>query len=530
VAGVMGSEKSEVDESTRHVVLEAATFVGPNIMRTSKALALRSEASNRFEKGLDQEYVQLGLALACTLFHELCGGAVAPGVIDVREALRQPAPVRFRPAVGDALLGMPVPADEQAAILRRLGCSVDEGAGASDGASEPTFAVTPPSWRADLEREVDLIEEVGRVHGLANAPETLPMRRDAIGMLTSMQRLRRRARQTLVATGLDEVVTYSFMPEEPLRALGLPAGDERLRLVHLANPMSAEQAVMRSTLLPRLLGVVRDNLDQQNYPVTVFEQGRVYLAPADERGAGAGDAGDAAVPAGATRPAAVRPGVCAASPCGEQPAVEPEMLGVVLCGPIGREHWLGGPRQTDLYTLKGVVERLLAEFDVRGASYERSSEPFLHPGKAADLFIGDRRAGYLGLLRPDIAAAHGIDEHEVYVAELGVEALAAGSGGAEVYEDLVAYPPATQDLAVVLDAGVTAAELLALVRRAGGKLLRGADVFDVYEGDQVPAGKRSLAVRLTLRAPDRTLSEKDIGGVRAKVLAALERELGATLR
>jgi phenylalanyl-tRNA synthetase beta chain len=514
IAGVMGSEKSEVDEDTRHVVLEAATFVGPNIMRTSKALALRSEASNRFEKGLDQDYVAQGLAMACRLFHELCGGTVAPGAIDVRVAPVSPAPVRFRPVASDALLGLQVPAAEQAAILRRLGCAVDEGSSAAG--EELVFGVTPPSWRADLEREVDVVEEVGRVHGLANVPETLPRRRDAIGMLTPSQRLRRRAREALVAIGLDEVATYAFMPEEPLRALGLPDGDQRLRVVRLANPMSAEQAIMRSTLLPRLLTTVRDNLAQQNYPVTVFEQARVYLAPSEGLAHGGS--------------AAVRPDVSDLSPRGAQPAVEREMLGAVLCGPLEREHWTGGVRLTDFYTLKGIVERLLAELGLRDVVFARSDEPFLHPGKAAEVTIGGRRAGWLGLLRPDVTAAFDLQEHELYAAELDVEVLAAAGGGEEVYEDLVAYPPATMDLAVVLDGGVTADELLALVRRAGGKLLRDASVFDVYEGDQVPAGKRSLAVRLTLRAPDRTLSDKDINGVRGKVIAALERELGASLR
>jgi phenylalanyl-tRNA synthetase beta chain len=227
---------------------------------------------------------------------------------------------------------------------------------------------------------------------------------------------------------------------------------------------------------------------------------------------------------------AIRAAVSAASPRGDQPAIEREMLAVALCGPLEREHWTGGVRPTDFYTVKGLVERLLAELDVGAVTYARSEEPFLHPGKAADIFVGGRRAGYLGLLRPDVAAAFELQEHDLYVAEIDVEVLTAAGGGGEVYEDLVAYPPAVQDLAVVVDAAVPADEVLALVRKAGGKLLRGAAVFDVYEGDQVPPGKRSLAVRLTLRAPDRTLSEKDISGVRAKVLAALERDLGAALR
>jgi phenylalanyl-tRNA synthetase beta chain len=550
IAGVMGSEQSEVDPSTRHIVLEAATFSGPNIMRTSKALALRSEASNRFEKGLDQEYVPQGLALACRLYHELCGGTVAPGFIDVRSAVRRPPTIGYRPAKSNEVLGIAVPATEQADALRRLGCEV-ESADATPPADAVELAVTPPTWRADLEREVDLVEEVGRVHGLENVPETLPLRRDAVGGLTASQRQRRAAARALQSAGLDEVVTYTFQSEAALLALGLQDGDERLRAVRLANPMSAEQAIMRTTLLPRLLEAVRHNLAQQNYPVTVFEQGRVYLAPPttpDETGAeaadrrlmdedliaatGGGGGGGEGDP-GAVReggPGAVRENVSPQSPRGRQPAVEREALAIALCGPLQPEHWLGESRPADFYLLKGLVERLLAELAVRDIRYERSSEPFLHPGKGADVLVCGRRAGYLGQLRPDVAAAFEIEGREVFVAELALDTLLWGAAETTTYEDLVAYPPATQDLAVVLPADVPAADVLALIRKAGGKLLRDASVFDVYEGDQVPSGKRSLAVRLIMRAPDRTLSEKDINGVRGKVIAALERELGATLR
>lgn len=206
------------------------------------------------------------------------------------------------------------------------------------------------------------------------------------------------------------------------------------------------------------------------------------------------------------------------------------MLGIALCGAAGEARWTGDLRATDFYTLKGCVERVLTELGVTGASFAPSGEPFLHPGKSADLTVGGERAGYLGLLRGDVAAALGIDELPVYVAELAVAPLAARALETVVFEDLVTFPAAGQDLAVVTDAGVPADEVLAVVRKAGGRLLRAAWVFDVYEGEQVPPGKRSLAIRLDMRAPDRTLSDKDIAGLRQKVVAALEREFGATLR
>ena len=510
IAGIFGAIDAEVDDQTTDLVLEAATFNGPNIMRTSKEVGWRSEASSRFEKGLDPCYVPHGLAIASRLFHELCGGAVAPGAVDVW-GQRPPAPPRlhYRPSLSDGLLGLPIDGPEQADILRRLECTV-EPASADVPVAEGEYMVTPPPFRRDLERPVDLVEEVGRIHGLENLPETLPVRRDVTGLLTKEQQVRRVIADTLLGAGLDEVVTYSFVAPDVIARLGLSEGDRRAAPVALANPMSAEQSVMRTSLLPGLLGAVASNLARQAERVTVFEQGRAYLARTDGQ-----------VPA------------AAAGPKGELqpwPVDEPELLGIALCGPVAPEGWTGALRQTDFYTLKGYVERLLDGLGIAEAGLERADEPYLHPGVSAALRLGRERVGTFGLLRPDIAARYDIEDRPVFVAELAVAPLAERGLPVALFEDLVTFPAASQDIAVVVDADVPAEQVLALVRRAGGKLLREATVFDVYEGDQVQPGKRSLAVRLVMRSPERTLTDKDITGLRQKVLAALEREFAATLR
>ena len=486
IAGVFGSVDAEVDDQTTDLALEAANFNGPNILRTSEQTTVRSEASSRFEKGLDAEGVAAGLAMASRLFAELCGGTVAPGVIDVRVAAAAPPALRYRPAKCDGLLGLAIAPREQAAILRRLECTVEEQGDA--------FTVRPPSFRADLAREVDLIEEVGRVYGYGEVPETLPLRRAAVGALTTTQTLRRRLRDTLTACGLDEIVTYSFTSRESLAALEIGEGDPRLAPVALANPMSAEQAVMRTTLLPGLLGALRDNLAKQNYPLCLFEEARVYLAAADK------------LPR------------------------EVDTLGIALCGPLHADNWHAVGRPTDFYTIKGIVTRALAAVGAPDATWEPSAEPFLHPGKSADVLIGGRRLGYCGQVRPDIAARCGVEEGDVYVAELSLDELVRHTFRPHPFEDLVTYPAARQDIAVVVGRDVPADDVVAAVRKAGGKLLRDAVIFDVYEGEQVPADKRSLALRLTMRSPERTLSDKDITAVRERVLAALAREFGATLR
>ena len=512
IAGVFGSVDAEIDEHTTDIVLEAANFAGPSILRTEMHTGIRSEASNRFEKGIDANLVPGGLDFADRLFAELCGGTVAPGIVDAGSVPPAPAPLAYRPARANGLLGYEVPAGEQSAILRRLECEVDEagvpvGARTADDTDE--WTVTPPTFRPDLIREVDLIEEVGRIAGYGTTPETLP-RHTTAGGLTKVQQVRRAVRRALAGCGLDEVITYSFIAPDALAPLGLPDGDVRLDPVRLSNPMSVEQSVMRTMLLPGLLGAVRDNVDRLNHPPNLFEIGKVYLW--DE---------PVPAPAHAAEPGAMLPH-------------EPEVVGIVLSGPLEAENWTGAGRSTDFYTLKGCVDALLASVGLR-AEYGPLGDfaghfPYLHPGKSALVSVkGVGGTGVLGQLRPDVAAAYGLEDVAVYLASVNGRFVEAALR-TTAFEDLGTYPPASQDLAVVVGRDVPAAAVVEQADRAGGKLVTSVRVFDVYEGDQVPADKRSLALRVVMRSPERTLNEKDIAGVRAKILKALEWEFQAALR
>jgi phenylalanyl-tRNA synthetase beta chain len=511
IAGVFGSQDAEIDEHTTDLVLEAANFAGPSILRTEMHTGIRSEASNRFEKGIDPNLVPGALDFAGRLFAGLCGGTVAPGIVDAGGVPPAPQPLSFRPARADALLGYEVPAAEQAGILRRLECGVDEAGvpvAARDAGVADVWTVTPPTFRPDLVREVDLVEEVGRIAGYGMAPETLP-RHTTAGGLTQPQKVRRAVRSALAGCGLDEVLTYTFIAPDAMEPLGLAEGDVRLNPVRLANPMSGDQADMRTMLLPGLLKAVKDNVDRLNDPPNLFEIGKVYLW--DE---------PVSAPAHAAEPGAVLPH-------------EPEAVGIVLSGPLGTESWTGGDRATDFFTLKGCVDALLASVGLSG-EYEPLGEqaarfPYLHPGKSAVVSVKGAGAGVLGQLRPDVAAAYGLDDVEVYAATLSGHFVETALR-TTAFEDLGQYPPAVQDLAVVVARDVPAAAVVEQARRAGGKLVRSVRVFDVYEGDQVPADKRSLALRVVMRSPDRTLNDKDIAGVRAKILRALEREFQAELR
>ena len=527
IAGVFGSQDAEIDERTTDIVLEAANFAGPSILRTEMHTGIRSEASNRFEKGIDANLVPGALDFAGRLFAELCGGTVAPGMVDAGGVPPAPQPLRFRPEKAGALLGYEVAAAEQAGILRRLECTVDQAGGTSAAGPAaaanggPEWVVTPPTFRPDLAREIDLVEEVGRIAGYDLAPETLP-RHTTAGGLTGLQQVRRAVRRALAGCGLDEVITYSFIAPDALTPLGLPEGDLRLEPVKLANPMSVDQSVMRTMLLPGLLRTVRENLDRLNDPPNLFEIGKVYLwddpVPA---------------PAHAAEPGAMLPH-------------EPETVLVVLSGPLETEDWTGDAREADFFTLKGVVDAALAAVGLTG-EYAPLPAPrpgdeapmrgfashatYLHPGKSAVVTLaGAGPVGVLGQVRPDVAAAFGIEGHAVYQGGLVLDLLAPHALGTPAFEDLGAYPPASQDLAVVVGRDVPAAAVVDQARRAGGKLVQSIRVFDVYEGDQVAADKRSLALRVVMRSPERTLGEKDIAGVRAKILKALEREFQAALR
>ena len=432
IAGVFGSQDAEIDEHTTDIVLEAANFAGPSILRTEMHTGIRSEASNRFEKGIDVDLVPGGLDFAGRLFAELCGGTVAPGMVDAGSTPPAPAALSYRPARTESLLGYAVPAAEQAGILRRLECEVDEGG--------DTWSVTPPTFRPDLVREVDLVEEVGRIAGYGMAPETLP-RHTTAGGLTQPQRVRRAVRRALAGCGLDEAITYTFIAPDALAPLGLSADDVRLAPVRISNPMSVEQSVMRTMLLPGLLGAVRDNVDRLNDPPNLFEIGKVYLwdepVPAPEH---------------AAEPGAVLPH-------------EPEALGIVLSGPLEADNWTGAARVTDFFTLKGAVDAALAAVGLRGeyAPLGDAAEqfPYLHPGKAALVSVsGAGGVGALGQVRPDVTAACGVDDLSVYFASLSMDRLAAVALRTPAFEDLGTYPPASQDLAVVVSRDVPAAAVV----------------------------------------------------------------------
>jgi phenylalanyl-tRNA synthetase beta chain len=534
IAGLMGGARSEVGEGTTRVLLEVATWNGPNIHRTGWTLGLRSEASARFEKGLAPEQCDYAQALATRLMIDLCGATVVPGTIDVRSPAARviEAPrVRLRESRVQAILGVPIPRARQREILRALDFHTSD---ADDGID----VVVPPLRRADVTREADLIEEVARIDGVEKLPATLPRGRPA-GRLSREQRLRRRAVDALVGRGLYETVGWTFTSPATLARLRLaPEDPRRAGAVALENPLSEEHALLRTTLLGSLLDSAAHNAARGQGDLGLFEVGTVFAAAAPVAGARSeGSVDDPAARAYARARRGPR----------ETGVHEHRALGVLLAGRVAPPTWQRpDPPRADLYAVKGVLEALgdalRVPIDCRplavavpgeaaGHTHEEArSHPFLHPGRAAEVFAGEQPIGWLGELHPLVA---GWELDGAAVAELDLDRLIlAAEGGAEArrYSDLISFPALRQDIAVILPVEVPAAAVLAVVREAGGKLLHEARVFDVYSGPQVGEGRRSLALALAYRAPDRTLADEDVAPVHERILSAVRERLGGELR
>jgi phenylalanyl-tRNA synthetase beta chain len=507
IAGLMGGARSEVVPETTRVLMEVATWDGPTIHRASWRLGLRSEASSRFEKGLQPEQCMHAQAVATKLMIECAGARVAPGTIDVAQPLPPLQVLRLRESRVQSILGIAVAADRQREILQALDFACEAAEGGLD-------VTVPALRRSDVTREVDLIEEVARIDGLERLPATLPARRGAAGRLSHAQRVRRTAEDAMVGRGLYEVVGWSFAEPSLLDRLQLPPEHEMRRVVTLENPMSDAQSILRPTLLGSLLDAARHNVARNGPDVAIFESGTVYRALADT-------ADDA--------PRSKRQG-----------ADEHHALGVLLSGALTPRSWLGAPAQADFFAAKALLAGLLDSLHVHW-SVKEAQWPFLHPGRSAAVLArvaadadGDHAEGkpltlgFVGELHPLVAGAWGIERTTAaFAIDLGKLALVAP----EVvgFEAFGSFPVLRQDIAVTLPEDVPARDVLHGVRRAGGEELDGAEIFDVYTGSQVGEGRRSLALALSFRSLERTLTDEDVAAARERIVAALA-ALGGELR
>ncbi len=501
LAAVMGGASTEIGNGTTSVLLEAAHWEPTGVARTARRHRLPSEAAKRFERGVDPEMTTVALARAAALLAEYGGARVAGSAVDVDT--RGPRPVvTLDPARPARVAGVPYGPAQVVEKLTAVGCTVD---------GEGTLRVTPPSWRPDLTDPADLVEEVVRLSGYDDIPSVLPTAPPGRG-LTDAQRRRRAVGRALAEAGYVEAPAYPFVGERALDALGLPSDDERRQVVVVRNPLSEEEPALRTTLLPGLLASLARNLARGQRDLALFEHGAVF-------------------PGGRRTPAPL-PGVdrrpddaTLAALLGAVPD-QPWHVAVALTGSREVRGWWGPGRPAEWADAVEAARRVAAAAGVTLTVRAGDRAPW-HPGRCAELLVGDTVVGHAGELHPRVCAALELPAR-TSVMELDVDALPAA--GVPVGPSISAFPPVLLDLAFVVPAEVPAADVEAALREGAGELLESVRLFDVYTGAPVPEGQRSLAYALTLRAPDRTLTGEEAAEVRQRAVALVGERTGATLR
>ncbi|MBE3576548.1 MAG: phenylalanine--tRNA ligase subunit beta [Limnochordales bacterium] len=507
LAGIMGGENSEIRLDTRDVLLESATFHAATVRRGALRLGLRTEASSRFEKGLDPNLPAYAAARALELFADIAKATIPAGWVDHYPAPVEPWKVRFRPHKVNALLGSDIPVAEMKRLLARLEITLEPSSSTGGGASpaEEEYQAVIPTFRQDVTREADLAEEVIRFWGYDRLPETAPRGPVVAGRQSPRLDLADKIRGLLVSQGVSEVITYSFTSPRHFDRLRLAADHPWRQAIPILNPLSEERSIMRTSLLPGLLEVAARNAARQQ-AVWIFEVGAVYIP--DEL------------------------------PLRQQPR-EPLHLGVLLLGSAdqaaGAVDWTRRLPVADVYDLKGMLEQLFerlligVEFLPVGDGDERERLPFLHPGRAAVIWsAAGRWLGYLGELHPEVIRGYDLPGRPV-VAEIDVEEVLQLPVTVPRHQPLPEFPAVFRDLALLVPKDVPAREVERRLWESGGQLLRSLRLFDVYEGKQIPAGMRSLAYALEFRSDTGTLREDEVESVLERITAALA-SLGVSVR
>jgi len=472
LAGVMGGENSEIVDDTVDVVFESANFLGSSIRKTALALGMRTDASAKFEKDIDPMLTVPAVNRACELVELLGAGEVMDGMIDVLNYVPQPVTVKLEPERINALLGTDISEADMIEYLRREEVPVVDG------------MIQVPSWRPDLRVMADIAEEVARYYGYNNIETTLMRGATTMGGYSDEQKLENAAGAAARALGYSEIITYSFVSPSSFDAIRLPADSPLRKTVKLVNPLGEDTSIMRTVILPSMLDILSRNYAFKNKGVKLYEIGKVYL-PVE----------------------------------GQKLPDEPKRM---IFGTYG-EH-------ENFFTLKGEIDALLEQLNVHPAAYIADTKnPSYHPGRCADIIIDGKKLGVIGQIHPLVAEGYGIDG-EVYVAELDFTGLQAALAPERVFHSLPRFPTVSRDLALVCDEAMTVGMLEACIKKAGGKLLRSIQLFDIYRGPGIAPGKKSVAFSLELRADDRTLTDEDTTGVTNAVLEKLKNDLGVTLR
>ncbi|WP_329844774.1 phenylalanine--tRNA ligase subunit beta [Veillonella atypica] len=480
VAGVMGGLTSEVTDKTTNVLFEAAVFNGPSIRRTSKALGMRSEASGRFERGVNHKYTAYAIDRAAQLLQQICPSCkVSVGVIDVYPEPVEQRTVTFTAEQINDYLGTSIEKDRMVDILTKLEFGITE--------SGDTIEALVPTWRDDVTVMPDIAEEVARIVSYDNIAPTIPVAILSSGGMTPKKALTKEVTHYLAHAGLSQIITFSFMHKDGLTNMMLPEGDSRYTAIPILNPISEEFPYMRTTLVPAVIEAAKRNIAQQNKDLWLFETANVY------------------------EPKAL--------PLTEVPHERPMACGIMM-GKVTEAEWNQAQRDTDFYDVKGVVDGLLAKLGLTQYDIQPSSESYYHPGVSAHYTVNGVTIANYGELHPQVVKNFDLSG-KVYMFEIDLEAVLSIIVPPFRYQSFSKFPGTSRDLAIVAPVSVTSGDIVALIKEHGGEYLESVSIFDVYEGEHIEAGYRSLAYNLQFRSMEGTLNDEDIDGAIQAIIDAL---------
>lgn len=480
VAGVMGGLTSEVTDKTTNVLFEAAVFNGPSIRRTSKALGMRSEASGRFERGVNHKYTAYAIDRAAQLLQQICPSCkVSVGVIDVYPEPVEQRTVTFTAEQINDYLGTSIEKDRMIDILTKLEFGITE--------SGDTIEALVPTWRNDVTVMPDIAEEVARIVSYDNIAPTIPVAILSSGGMTPKKALTKEVTHYLAHAGLSQIITFSFMHKDGLTNMMLPEGDSRYTAIPILNPISEEFPYMRTTLVPAVIEAAKRNIAQQNKDLWLFETANVY------------------------EPKAL--------PLTEVPHERPMACGIMM-GKVTEAAWNQAQRDTDFYDVKGVVDGLLAKLGLTQFDIQPSSESYYHPGVSAHYTVNGITIANYGELHPQVVKNFDLSG-KVYMFEIDLESVLSITVPPFRYQSFSKFPGTSRDLAIVAPVSVTSGEIVALIKEHGGEYLESVSIFDVYEGEHIEAGYRSLAYNLQFRSMEGTLNDEDIDGAIQAIIDAL---------
>ena len=480
VAGVMGGLTSEVTDKTTNVLFEAAVFNGPSIRRTSKALGMRSEASGRFERGVNHKYTAYAIDRAAQLLQQICPSCkVSVGVIDVYPEPVEQRTVTFTAEQINDYLGTSIEKDRMVDILTKLEFGITE--------SGDTIEALVPTWRDDVTGMPDIAEEVARIVSYDNIAPTIPVAILSSGGMTPKKALTKDVTHYLAHAGLSQIITFSFMHKDGLTNMMLPEGDSRYTAIPILNPISEEFPYMRTTLVPAVIEAAKRNIAQQNKDLWLFETANVY------------------------EPKAL--------PLTEVPHERPMACGIMM-GKVTEAAWNQAQRDTDFYDVKGVVDGLLAKLGLTQYDIQPSSESYYHPGVSAHYTVNGVTIANYGELHPQVVKNFDLSG-KVYMFEIDLEAVLSITVPPFRYQSFSKFPGTSRDLAIVAPVSVTSGDIVALIKEHGGEYLESVSIFDVYEGEHIEAGYRSLAYNLQFRSMEGTLNDEDIDGAIQAIIDAL---------